>query len=636
MIDTLYQEGTDASINDMVARPAAPKPVYPGFWAGLGTAAPRGVAAGAAEGVAFGAETTGAFGQVLAATGADSASGMFSTQSENEKKQAALARAKMATEGVNFSNQAGDIFRQRAADLMPDPQSTGAAGQVVAGVAKFGAKAVAYTAGGNPFGAIPLALDEGMSEADRLKQSGVDLPARTKAGAVAGAVAGLSVVVPIAGTTAVRTAGLVGLAGPGGFIAQNAATRAILEHAGYDKIAEHYDPFDPTGLLVSTLVPAAFGTMAYRAGRPATAKPLDAVRTEADVRSAVQMTPAEQAHSDAFERSAQNIEVLKQAIVAEKDPANKAMLQTELDRQTKPGPGGVAEPVSAALQMKDGTEFSATRKFSGRYDFATPEGQPIGTIQYTNTPMGGHRVTGVDVRPEFQRKGVATAAYDFLENQVLNRPLEASGSQSEAGAAFRAARSNEMAVRDAIHADPDTVAAARVEQVSDIIDTMRLTHDGDIAGRDAHADAMELAHEQIARGEPVDVAHLLGDRPIDMARLDEMRSTIASAIDEHNRTLPVPKPEAAVDVKQQPPREAETPQAATVTTAETSGPAPSALDAQSAHIEALHPDLMVHLEGMDKPMRVADVMRSVRDQAANDVKETSLIQAAANCLLRNV
>ena len=42
-----------------------------------------------------------------------------------------------------------------------------------------------------------------------------------------------------------------------GFIAQQAASKAILANAGYDQIAEQYNPFDPGGLAVSTLVPAA-------------------------------------------------------------------------------------------------------------------------------------------------------------------------------------------------------------------------------------------------------------------------------------------------------------------------------------------------------------------------------------------
>ncbi|MFX6949717.1 hypothetical protein ABTH81_21820, partial [Acinetobacter baumannii] len=59
---------------------------------------------------------------------------------------------------------------------------------------------------------------------------------------------------------------------------QQAATRSILQNAGYDKIAEQYDPFDPVGLAVATLIPAGFGAYASRGLRGArpVAAPVDA------------------------------------------------------------------------------------------------------------------------------------------------------------------------------------------------------------------------------------------------------------------------------------------------------------------------------------------------------------------------
>ena len=48
---------------------------------------------------------------------------------------------------------------------------------------------------------------------------------------------------------------------------QNAATREILKNADYSKLAEQYDPLDPVGLTLSTLLPLGFGALAMRGGR---------------------------------------------------------------------------------------------------------------------------------------------------------------------------------------------------------------------------------------------------------------------------------------------------------------------------------------------------------------------------------
>lgn len=50
-------------------------------------------------------------------------------------------------------------------------------------------------------------------------------------------------------------------------------------------------------------------------------------------------------------------------------------------------------------------------------------------------------------------------------------------------------------------------------------------------------------------------------------------------------------------------------------------------------IATMHPDMLVALDGMDA-MPVAELLRAIQDQAASDVKATSLVQAAASCFLR--
>ena len=270
MLDDLYQADTDAAISDLVRRPPAPRPQSTKFSAwGLLTAAPRGIGAGSNETAGGVADVLGAFGQVMGAT--DARSSMFSAQTEEQRKQEESARRKMLDKGLDFD--AGDNFRSVAREWMPDPTTAHVAEQTVFQLARFGTKAVTAVATAGPVaGPALVGLDESLTTADDLKRQGVDAETRMQVGAVAGVAGALGVALPVAGKTAVQTAALVATGGPGAFIAQQAATRQILQDADYSQIAQQYDPLDPVGLAVSTLVPAGFGLWAMRGMRKGPAK----------------------------------------------------------------------------------------------------------------------------------------------------------------------------------------------------------------------------------------------------------------------------------------------------------------------------------------------------------------------------
>jgi hypothetical protein len=200
VIDGMFQQGTDATLNDQVARPAAPKPVEPpAFGTDLFTAPFRGVGGGVAKSMAFGAEISGAFGQVLGAAGTDSAGGMFSVQSQQERQQSERARSVVLKNGPEMSNAVGDVLRQRAKDILPDPATASTSAQVVSGLADMATRAVGYTVTLGPAGPLAFGGDTALEESDRLKQLGVDKGTRTKAGAVAGVLNAGAVVVPMGG-----------------------------------------------------------------------------------------------------------------------------------------------------------------------------------------------------------------------------------------------------------------------------------------------------------------------------------------------------------------------------------------------------------------------------------------------------
>jgi len=233
------------------------------FWGAL-TAAPRGVSAGAAESSGFLADVLGAFGQAYATTyTGDLAGGM----SDVQRQQTAEARAQMQ-KGLEWSSEAGDLFRGVADSYRPDPRTASTAERLVFDFSRFATKAIGYSVAAGPVaGAGLVAADEGLTAADALKRQGVDLGTRTAVGAVQGIGAGLGVLLPASGATLAGTAGLVAAGGPGSFIAQQAITREILKAADFGHLADQYDPFDPVGLAVATLVPAGFGAYGLRRSR---------------------------------------------------------------------------------------------------------------------------------------------------------------------------------------------------------------------------------------------------------------------------------------------------------------------------------------------------------------------------------
>lgn len=162
-----------------------------------------------------------------------------------------------------FSSELGDTVRSYWNDFKPDPNTATTAEQVLFGFSRGLAKVVPATIAAGPVGAIVAGIEEGMTVSDELRRKGVGADARTKAGMIQGA--GLaSAALPLLGTTLAETAALYVAGGPGGFMAQQALTREILRDSGHEDIAAGYDPFDPVGLAVASLIPAGFTAYGLR------------------------------------------------------------------------------------------------------------------------------------------------------------------------------------------------------------------------------------------------------------------------------------------------------------------------------------------------------------------------------------
>lgn len=251
----------DDAIQALANSPTVPKPAPEAkfsAWKTI-TALPRGITEAAAQGMASTAEVLGGFGQVMGAY--PEAMGVSPTP--QQRKQADAQRQRLLAEGVNMSSEAGDLLREAGRGYRPDAVTAHAAEQVVYGFARGASKVVGGAVAAGVPGVLAAGAEEGMSAADDLRLQGVDLATRTKAGAVQGAGLALAAL-PLVGQTKLATAGLYAAGGPGGFMAQQAITREILQSAGYEKIGAGFDPFDPVGLAVATLLPAGFAAYGMR------------------------------------------------------------------------------------------------------------------------------------------------------------------------------------------------------------------------------------------------------------------------------------------------------------------------------------------------------------------------------------
>ncbi len=245
----------------------------------------------------------------------------------------------------------GGVFRKKADEFAPDPLTAHAAQQLTFGFAKSLTKAGAsMVAAGPTGGALLFGLGEADDTAQRLMDKGIDSSTAWQVGGVVGLTSAIGARLPISGAAMAETvAGKVaataalGVAGgPVSYMAQEGLAREILQRAGHEDEAKLHDPTNPIGLGAS-LFPLVLGGFAVRGA----IKRIGPVKTEAAAREAMALTPAEQAHSDAFERSAGNLAELRQEIARTKDPAAKQVLLAELDKQTKAAAGEVRGTAAA-------------------------------------------------------------------------------------------------------------------------------------------------------------------------------------------------------------------------------------------------------------------------------------------------
>ena len=261
-----YQDSTDTALNVLAAQPFDPIVPDPKFsaWSVI----PRAVVAAGTEVLGNLQDVAGAYGKSVAAYGAPTVH-PFTGQDAAEKAQSQQAQEDLTPETMFRSPESENTYGF-ARYLQNDPITAGAAENIVFSVTKGLTKAItAGVALGPLAGAAAFGASEGITAAENLADQGVDQSTRTKVGAVTGVMSAAMMGVPVAGKTIPQTIGYALASGPASFIAQQAASSAILENANYAEIAQQYDPLDPVGLTIATLLPLGFGAWAMRGYRGA-------------------------------------------------------------------------------------------------------------------------------------------------------------------------------------------------------------------------------------------------------------------------------------------------------------------------------------------------------------------------------
>ena len=609
MLDTAFQAGTDTVLKDMAQRPRAPQVQAPKFslWKTIDATA-RGAAAGLNQVVGSAADVMGAFGEITAAAQPDM---MGFVPDQKERQRQVDAARKMQRQGPDGMSPIGASFRNVAESYMPDPTTAHASEVVVADFFRVATKAVGAALTLGPLGGAAAAgAEEGFSQSDKLAREGVDLATRSKVGAVTGAVTAAGLALPVAGRTWAQTVGLAVAGGPASFVAQNAANRAILEAADYTKQAEQFDPFDPVGLALSTVLPLGFGAAAMRssaraaraAEQRATIPPEveDAARAnvlrenlEAHRPAPVQDLAAAGRHEQAVARALDQVSTGSRVDVTDLVPAEVLQQAQVLDRFITQ-----VEDVRATLIAEAGNlaEPGAIRLV--REELALMEQQ----------------------RPDTSEAGIKALAKQIQANEGVSYKTALSQAKKQTAAVAADFDARVARLEDAIATNAE---AEQSRQALAVVDRQL----GELQARRAEIDAPPTAPNPVAAA----VQELITRQPQTLAA--QVLRALEGAPPALLQASEVAPGAAAKAGNSEAPAAGQA-QPAGQSAAKADDPTFAGMERAVAELEALSPDLPVQLDGMAGPVPLRELMAMMREEVQADLADVPLLEAAATCFIR--
>ncbi|PCD58818.1 lytic transglycosylase domain-containing protein [Burkholderia sp. IDO3] len=426
-------------------------------------------------------------------------------QADADKQvNAAIAKQRV---GHLFESPLGTKAYDLSDTFKPDPTRATTIDQTVQGVVSGLTQIVPAAVLGGPLaGAAVGGTSIGMSRAEDLKRQGVEVGTRTAVGAVEGALTAAGAVLPVAGSTVARTAGLVAAGGPGAAIAQATIEKAILRNADYDHLADQIDPLDPVNIAASTLMAGAFAgahtaatARAARQTAAAAAVPLQSLAL--DARRAL---PYDSPQLDTYAvQAAQAAGVPPDLMLALKNAGEKSN-----SRQVSPkGAAGVSQMMPENLRkygVTDPTDPVQALDGMAKY-LADTQKQYGGNLQAMIADYnGGPKQAAAVLRGERPPANETAAYLDRVNDYLATRGIDSA----------------------TFHVTPEQVDAALLARGQRIVDDAYVFGTpGDIAAMTAHQDAFELAARQMDAGQFPDVARFVtGD---DSARATALDSLIA-------------------------------------------------------------------------------------------------------------
>jgi hypothetical protein len=671
MFDALYPDASEAALDAQMRRPpdaAPPTPWFKGAWSAIGKAVPR-----------AGAEMGRAASTLLTpeAVGAVDAPSMFAAPGKTSKAQAA-----------QDIRQQDTALRDAIKEMTPDPETTGTASMILHDVTRFVGKAAAYSAvGGMPGAVAGMGLDEGANETLKRIDEGVDPATATKLGVLHGVASAAAVAVPVAGKTVAGTLGLAAAGGPGSYVGEQVAAKKILESNGYQEEADKIDPFDPLGLGISFLGPLAFGAGAH-AMRGAKAKAqaktaaelaapeppgkqtpvaqaieqtytreqVDAARVaevqahrESQALHAPEDVAAGAAHERAMDRAGEQIAAGERVSVADVAPADGVRMAEEMGKMAPRLESAMArlelqgyraEPpkVRAAnfarwfegskVVDEGGPPLQVYHGTRSNFDEFSPSA--IGELDAGKLGRGFYFSEDPRWASNYARgRGDAEGANVIPGHLALRNPVLLERSTAPVWDRLRALSKEWGIAEDPVLPDsgnkPNPAWSERFAE-----EAQSRGHDGVIL------ESVPGQREFVAFG-PKQVKSALGNS----GRFDPNSASLTDA----KPAVPVKTDNPVVDAVTEAARTIQDamegkpagPAAGAEAPAKPGADAAPAADYAAREADTIaqtNPDLMVMMEGMDQPVRAADLLAEAKAMADQEIADAPLLKVAAECALR--
>ena len=608
----LYQQDVDRSLSTMAAIPPDPpkrdeRTAWGAPW--------RAIKAAAADVLGSTADVLKGYGAASAMTLEADPVARAVLGDKAVQQGAAEGRRQIAT-GEALVSDVGQSFRQVSKDQRPDPVTASKAEQIVFGVVRPVSKLVAGGVMAGPFGIVGAAGEEGFTQSEDLREQGVDFATRTKIGTLTAGVNAAGAFLPMAGPTLKATAGLYLLGGPGAFMAQQQATRKILEHADYAELAKQYDPLDPTGLALSALIPLPFAAhgavrnVRAARGSNATARPEAAPPAVApevvDAAMTHNLTVQQDVH-EAVPPAARAAEVMRGPVT--ENPNFKAWFGDSkvVDEDGKPlvvyhGTRGNVEAFDTG-RVKERFPHS-----EGLYFISNPKAASVYADSVQNAAENFNPASKFG-RPVEEGANVVPAYVSLNNPKIIEtRGLVESIVDGDNGAMVRQAKADGfdgviVRRRNGDEFDTDLVIAFRPEQIKSAI--------GNSGRFDLNSASLTDPVQARIDATPTEAATALETRDVTAAAVERMRTLS----DEQITDTPAPLNKPSTD------------------------PLLASIADRVSAVEATAGDMVVRTDEAGRPVTVADELARIRREAAEGTDaelgalDADLVRVAAECAL---